>query len=119
MAAALTLPRVLERIGDRPVMFGGAAVLVAGLAIGPLVADFRALLPLWCILGIGYSLVLTPSGRLLLVFSPHPGRIAQVTEVSIPRPRTFEQTENPEFTRLRHSLRARIFGLEQGRAQVA
>lgn len=65
MAAALTLPRVLERVGDRPVMLSGAALLANGMLFGPLANDLTALLPLWLLLGLGYSLTLTPSGRLL------------------------------------------------------
>jgi MFS family permease len=66
MVAALALPRVLERLGDRPVMLAGAAILVAGLLAGPLaMRDWGVVLPLWMLLGLGNGLVLTPSGRLL------------------------------------------------------
>jgi MFS family permease len=66
MAAALALPRVLTRVPDRPVMLAGAALLAAGLALGPLAAGaWGSLLPLWALLGFGNGLVLTPSGRLL------------------------------------------------------
>ncbi|MFY9514674.1 MAG: MFS transporter [Rubrivivax sp.] len=66
MLVALSLPKLLERLPDRRVMFMGAAVLCAGLLVGPwLAADYATLLPLWFLLGLGYSLVQTPSGRLL------------------------------------------------------
>jgi MFS family permease len=65
MLAALTLPRLLERTGDRPAMIGGAAVAAAGLALGPLVGGMATLLPLWFVIGLGYSLTQTPTGRLL------------------------------------------------------
>lgn len=71
MIAALLLPRLLDGIGDRAAMTGGAAVLVAGLFSGSLVASlevlpgFGVLLALWFVLGLGYSLAQTPSGRLL------------------------------------------------------
>jgi H+ antiporter protein len=71
MAAALVLPRVLDRVEDRPVMLAAAGLLVAGLlalamqAFSPAVDPWTALLAGWAILGIGYSAVLTPSGRLL------------------------------------------------------
>ena len=67
MLAALTLPRLLDRIPDRPVMLMGAAMLAAGLIAGPLLttAELPALMVLWVILGVGYSVVQTPSGRLL------------------------------------------------------
>ena len=70
MLAALMLPRLLSNRPDRPVMIGGAAVLIAtllGLAIISLIYETRwlPLLVGWFVIGIGYSVVLTPSGRLL------------------------------------------------------
>ncbi|NHO56969.1 MFS transporter [Acetobacter lambici] len=65
MLAALGLPRVLAHMADRTVMLGGAGLLCvgAGLAIG--VPSYGWLLPLWAVLGVGYSVAQTPSGRLL------------------------------------------------------
>jgi H+ antiporter protein len=70
MMAALLLPSLLERIADRPVMLAGAAGLVAGLLLigtasidGP--ARWEVLIAIWLMMGISYSSVLTPSGRLL------------------------------------------------------
>ena len=65
MLAALSLPRLLDRVADRSVMLAGAGVLVAGLLAGLAGPGFAALLPLWLVLGIGYSVVQTPTGRLL------------------------------------------------------
>jgi H+ antiporter protein len=70
MLAALLLPRLLDNRPDRPLMIGGAAVLVAsllGLSLMSLVYGIQwvPLLVGWLIVGIGYSTVLTPSGRLL------------------------------------------------------
>lgn len=65
MAAALTLPRVLERIGDRPVMLAGAALLAIGMLLGPLATDLTTLLPLWLLLGTRLRADADPSGRLL------------------------------------------------------
>ena len=65
MVAALALPRVLERIPDRAVMLAGAAMLVAGTALGVLVPSYALLLVLWLVIGFGYSVAQTPSGRLL------------------------------------------------------
>ena len=65
MIAALALPRLLERVPDRRVMLAGAGVLVAGLLAGLAGPGFAALLPLWLVLGLGYSAVGTPIGRLL------------------------------------------------------
>lgn len=70
MTAALLLPRVLDRVADRPVMVAGAWTLVAallGLAVTITTAglSWPLLLGVWLIVGLGYSTVLTPSGRLL------------------------------------------------------
>ena len=65
MIAALALPRLLDEIPDRRAMLAGASILVAALAAGILVNSYGWLLPLWIVLGFGYSLTQTPSGRLL------------------------------------------------------
>lgn len=70
MLVALVLPSLLERMPDRPVMIGGGLVLVAGLlalAVAIVVSGLTwpLLLAVWLGLGLGYSAVLTPSGRLL------------------------------------------------------
>lgn len=65
MIAALLLPRLLKDIKDRTAMLLGAGILVVGLAMGINLTSYHLLLPLWMILGVGYSLAQTPSGRLL------------------------------------------------------
>ncbi len=70
MLAALLLPRLLDKQPDRPVMIGGAGMLVASLlALSVMTLAYGThwipLLAGWFITGIGYSAVLTPSGRLL------------------------------------------------------
>lgn len=65
MVMALLLPRLLERLEDRKAMLVGGAVLVVGLLIGTLVSNYWALIVLWIVLGAGYSLAQTPSGRIL------------------------------------------------------
>jgi H+ antiporter protein len=70
MLAALVLPRLLDKVPDRPVMLSGAILMVAGLLIlaGWVVAfglAVEGLLAAWFLIGFGYSAVLTPSGRLL------------------------------------------------------
>ncbi|EYR82736.1 MULTISPECIES: MFS transporter [unclassified Shinella] len=65
MLAALFLPKLLDTVPDRPVMLAGTAILIAGLLAASAVGSIRTLLPLWCLLGIGYSIAQTPSGRLL------------------------------------------------------
>ncbi|MFT7060417.1 MAG: H+ antiporter protein [Pseudorhodobacter sp.] len=76
MLAAIALPRLLQNRSDRLVMIAGAAALVAVLLLlalwvavaGP---QWGALLIGWVLIGVGYSTVLTPSGR-LLKRSAHP-----------------------------------------------
>jgi MFS family permease len=65
MVAALALPRLLERVLDRRAMLAGAGVLAIGMLIGPLARSLANLMPLWFVLGLGYSLTQTPTGRLL------------------------------------------------------
>lgn len=65
MLAAFLLPRILERLADRPVMIGGAAVMVAGVALVPGVGSLGALILLWAAIGFGFSLTQTPIGRII------------------------------------------------------
>jgi H+ antiporter protein len=65
MLAALSLPKLLDRIADRPVMLSGAAILIAGLVLTTFVGNYSVLLAVWLVMGLGYSIVQTPSGRLL------------------------------------------------------
>jgi len=65
MLVALLLPRLLERVPDRPVMLAGSGLLCAGLLAGVAGPDFLFLLPVWFVLGAGSSLIQTPAGRLL------------------------------------------------------
>jgi MFS family permease len=83
MIAALALPRLLEKLPDRRVMFSAAIYLgcvlviaaallfaVSGLDVSTstTVAStglWPGLLATWLLLGLGYSAVQTPSGRLL------------------------------------------------------
>jgi predicted MFS family arabinose efflux permease len=65
MVVAMLLPRLLERLDDRKAMLAGGAILVAGLLIRAFVSSYSALVVLWVVLGAGYSLAQTPSGRIL------------------------------------------------------
>jgi H+ antiporter protein len=70
MLAALLLPRILDRLPDRMVMLAGASLQIPALAgtaaftQGEAIA-WPVLLAAWFVMGLGYSAVLTPSGRLL------------------------------------------------------
>ena len=70
MLAALVLPRLLDRISDRTTMIAAAAILTVGLGIMALLfasgrGGWAAVLAGWFLLGIAYSMSVTPSGRLL------------------------------------------------------
>jgi len=66
IATALSLPAVLTKFADRTVVLTGSAVLASALSLGALMTpSYTALLMLWSALGIGYSLTLTPIGRVL------------------------------------------------------
>ena len=70
MSAALTLPRLLDKFPDRPVMLTGAWLMMLalfGIAAGIMVfgLSWPLLLAIWLLIGLGNSAVLTPSGRLL------------------------------------------------------
>jgi len=70
MLAALLLPRLLDRLADRTVMACGASLILAALAAMAMASKGGAvpwsmLLALWFVIGLSYSAILTPSGRLL------------------------------------------------------
>ena len=72
MLAALILPRVLRSISDRSVMIAGAFLLTATLSVFAMMTLGTAgliawpfLLGGWLVLGVTYSLSVTPGGRLL------------------------------------------------------
>lgn len=65
MTIALALPRLLDRLPDRTVMLAGASLLGLGTALTALLHNYLWLLPLWFLIGLGYSMAQTPSGRLL------------------------------------------------------
>lgn len=81
MLAALALPRLLDRVPDRPVMVGGAVLMVVtllGLSVEVTAfgLSWTVLLAAWLLIGLGYSAVLTPSGRLLRRSADPEGRPA-------------------------------------------
>ncbi|MCW8886133.1 MAG: MFS transporter [Motiliproteus sp.] len=65
MLAAILLPKLLDRWPDRSVMLWGAALLVAALSTGLLQPGYLALFPIWFIIGIGSSVILIPTGRVV------------------------------------------------------
>ena len=65
MTAALGLPKVLDRIAERPVMLSGALVMAAGLGLLSTGPSFAGVWPIWFVIGFGWSLVQTPAGRVV------------------------------------------------------
>ena len=65
MLVALLLPRILERVWERPVMLAGGVLMMVTLAAATAEPDFAALLAAWFAIGLGASLIQTPAGRLL------------------------------------------------------
>jgi len=65
MIAAISLPKVLDRIPDRPVMLLGAVIMAMGLGLMSTGPSFSGVLPIWFLIGLGWSLVQTPAGRVV------------------------------------------------------
>jgi H+ antiporter protein len=71
--SALTLPRILDRISDRTIMISAAGAMTIALGIlaattariGLVPGFWHVILIGWFVLGIAYSMSVTPSGRLL------------------------------------------------------
>lgn len=73
MAAALLLPRLLDRLADRRVMItaamllSAATLLYSGWFLARGLPEWPVFLALWGASGLLYSAILTPSGRLLRI----------------------------------------------------
>jgi MFS family permease len=70
MLGAFALPKLLERFSDRPVMFVGAGFMIgANLTLAAVMASvgltWAILFAAWGLSGLGFAMVMTPSGRLL------------------------------------------------------
>ncbi len=65
MLVALVLPKLLDSVPDRPVMLAGAVLMALATTLAALLPSYAWLLLLWFVIGMGFSLSLTPSGRLL------------------------------------------------------
>lgn len=65
MLAALALPKLLDRLPDRPVMLAAAGALPLVLVVAGLAPRYEILLLLWVLTGFVYASAQTPSGRLL------------------------------------------------------
>lgn len=83
MVAALVLPQILKAFADRSVMIAGSIILAVLLAVFSLTTmqaggsiAWPFLLAGWLVMGAGYSLCVTPGGRLLRRSSAEPDRPA-------------------------------------------
>ncbi|MEM8854145.1 MAG: MFS transporter [Pseudomonadota bacterium] len=69
IVVALTLPRLLHAIPARTAMIGGAALSATVLAVAPFGLSssqpIASAVPVWLLLGVGASLVMTPSALVL------------------------------------------------------
>ncbi len=68
MVAAFVLPPLLDRFQDRRVMLTGASIGTLGMACAAFMSGTLSLAlvtAFWACVGFGYSMTLTPSGRLL------------------------------------------------------
>lgn len=65
MLAALGLPRLLRHVTDRTVVLAGSLVMAGGLGLMAGGPSQAMLWPVWFLVGLGWSLVQTPAGRLV------------------------------------------------------
>lgn len=65
MVAALGMPTLLTRVSERPVMISGAVLMSIGLAAFAVQPGLIMLMPMWFIVGMGWSLIQTPAGRVI------------------------------------------------------
>ena len=52
----------------------------------------------------------------VVVMSPRPGRVVEIVDVALPRPRDFDMQGHPAFQSCAHRVRGRIFGGQSRRA---
>jgi MFS family permease len=65
MLAALSVPKILDTVSDRLVMLVGAVIMGAGVLGISMNPSVTTMLPIWLFIGLGWSLVQTPAGRLV------------------------------------------------------
>lgn len=74
MIAAVTLPNVLTRLSRRTVMLCGSLTIAVGLLLMSTRPSFGLVLPVWFVIGLGWSLVQTPVGLVVNRSSLPPDR---------------------------------------------
>ena len=108
--ALLQRPRVL--LMDEP--FGALDALTReemSLELLRLWAEARRMAVLFVTHSIPEAVLLADR---VVVMSPRPGRIVDIVEVGLPRPRSFDQEGSDEFQRCARRIRERIFGGRPG-----
>ena len=65
MFVTLLLPRILDNLSVRPVMLAGSVLMGLGLVLVYTSPDFTTLLAIWFLIGIGWSMVQTPAGKVV------------------------------------------------------
>ncbi|NND53465.1 MAG: MFS transporter [Gammaproteobacteria bacterium] len=65
MLAALTVPKIIDQLTDKIVMVTGAFVMGAGVLAIAANPGLTTMLPVWFAIGLGWSLVQTPAGRVV------------------------------------------------------
>ncbi|MCC7273515.1 MAG: MFS transporter, partial [Alphaproteobacteria bacterium] len=65
IVAALALPRLLDRLPERPIMLAGGGALAVVLALAATMPGSAVAFVLWALIGAASSVVQTPAGRLL------------------------------------------------------
>ena len=65
MFITLLLPRILDNTPVRPVMLTGSGLMGLGLVLIYTHPGFLALLPIWFLIGVGWSMVQTPAGKVV------------------------------------------------------
>ena len=66
MLTALKLPTLLEKVTERRVMLTGLGLMIVAQLFGTLITGYVTLLIIWFVLGAGYSLVQTPTSKVLV-----------------------------------------------------
>ena len=65
MIAALSVPKLLEKVNDRSLMLLGAVCMGVALLLMSTGLSYLQLLAVWLLVGLGLSLVQTPAGRVV------------------------------------------------------
>jgi len=65
MFITLLLPRILDNIPLRSVMLVGSGIMSVGLMLIYTYPNYLQLLPIWFLIGIGWSMVQTPAGKVV------------------------------------------------------